>query len=160
MVYEQITPGVWGPVLWRAIHFVALGYPENPTAEHVQSYGNFFVEALPDVIPCKMCSDNYKRHLNELPISPFLHEGGKHKLFEWTVEMHNIVNKELGKSKFNWTPEEALGALLGKVEIQSESQPIELPLALTAQHFGNVALIGVAIIIAVIIVVMLIAKRK
>lgn len=109
---DHITPAVWGPSTWRAIHFIALSYPEHPTENSIQSYGDFFVEALPKVIPCKTCADNYVRHLQELPITPYLYSGGKHRLFEWSVALHNLVNKELGKTDPAWTPERALAALV------------------------------------------------
>lgn len=109
---DRITPTVWGPTTWKAIHFIALGYPEEPSEEHIKSYGSFFVDAFPRVIPCKKCADNYLRHLQELPIAPYLYSGGKHRLFEWTVELHNIVNKELGKDDQEWTVERALKALV------------------------------------------------
>ncbi|KAG2424969.1 hypothetical protein HXX76_014127 [Chlamydomonas incerta] len=42
---------------------------------------------------------NYRRHLTELPIEPYLASGTR--LFEWTVLLHNTVNRELGKPE--WT---------------------------------------------------------
>jgi len=103
-------PAVWGPSLWRAIHLVALGYPSDPSEEDVRAYGSFFEEALPAVLPCAKCIVNYRRHLLELPVSPYL-VGGDRRLFEWTVKMHNIVNKELGKGGGDWTPDRALAAM-------------------------------------------------
>lgn len=87
-------PDVWGQHLWRSLHFIALGYPAQPTADDIAQYRQFFV-GLANVIPCSKCADNYKRHLKELPIDDFLTDNDK--LFAWTVEIHNIVNHELGK---------------------------------------------------------------
>lgn len=91
-------PDVWGRFLWYSIHFVALDYPENPSPQDRAKYKSFF-ENLGAVIPCYKCSVNYKRHLEELPLvsdgADFLENRGS--LFAWTVELHNIVNKELGK---------------------------------------------------------------
>lgn len=109
---DHTTPTVWGPTVWRALHFIALGYPEQPTEEHSRSYHEFFVDVLPKIIPCKLCSDNYIRHLSELPITPYLYSGGKQRLFEWTVNLHNLVNKELGKADHTWSTERALSTLL------------------------------------------------
>jgi hypothetical protein len=91
-----MQPELWGPNLWRSIHFIALGYPDQPTPNDVQNYYELFTN-LWKVIPCYKCSINYKRHLDELPIDTFLTT--KMKLFEWTVILHNIVNKELGKNQ-------------------------------------------------------------
>lgn len=91
-------PDVWGRFLWYSIHFIALDYPENPTPQDRVKYKSFF-ENLGSVIPCYKCSVNYKRHIEELPLvseaGDFLENKGT--LFAWTVELHNIVNKELGK---------------------------------------------------------------
>jgi hypothetical protein len=93
-----MQPEIWGPHLWRSIHYIALGYPQQPTPEDVQNYYILFFN-LWKVIPCYKCSVNYKRHLDELPIDSFL--STRIKLFEWTVSLHNIVNKELGKKQIS-----------------------------------------------------------
>lgn len=94
-----MQPEIWGPYLWRSIHYIAIGYPDKPTSEEVQNYYIFF-NNLWKIIPCYKCSINYKRHLDELPIDDFLIS--KMKLFEWTVSLHNIVNKELGKKQMSF----------------------------------------------------------
>jgi hypothetical protein len=49
---------------------------------------------------------NYKRHIDaEMPPIEGFMDSGK-ALFEWTVALHNLVNRELGKRE--WTVEEAL----------------------------------------------------
>ena len=98
---------VWGRCLWTSIHLIALSYPKNPTKEVMKQYRDFF-ENLGNVLPCIKCQNNYKRHLKELPIDYFLYED----LFKWTVEMHNIVNKETGKPE--WTYEKAYNYYINK----------------------------------------------
>jgi hypothetical protein len=93
---------VWGPPMWRTLHFIALGYPTNPTNDHKQAYKHFF-ENLHHVIPCGLCASNYQQHLQEVDISTFLENTDT--LFAWTVHVHNIVNKENGKRE--WSVEEA-----------------------------------------------------
>lgn len=90
-----MQPKVWGPPIWRAVHYIALGYPDNPDAEHRLHYKEFFSN-LWRVIPCSKCAMNYKRHLTELPpIDHFLE--CSRNLFQYTVALHNMVNTELGK---------------------------------------------------------------
>lgn len=104
-----MEPSVWGPCVWRgAVHMIALGYPESPTPIDKTTYKAYYSE-LWKVLPCGKCSVNYKRHLEELPIDGFL--GSKMKLFEWTVRLHNIVNRELGKPEH--TVETALRMYVG-----------------------------------------------
>jgi hypothetical protein len=119
----SLSPETWGPSLWRAVHFVALGYPTEPTDQDVAAYRSFF-KNLHAVVPCEYCSANYRRHLDELPMEPFLFEG---RLFEWTVQLHNIVDKELGKAKADWTVEEAKAALLSSPSGAAARPPLSLP---------------------------------
>eukprot|EP00798_Chlamydomonas_sp_ICE-L_P027785 gene27785-biopygen9468 len=63
---HNIPPSVWGPPLWKSIHYVALGYPANPTPEERRVYKTFFDQILEHLIPCHVCSENYHRHLVEL----------------------------------------------------------------------------------------------
>eukprot|EP00798_Chlamydomonas_sp_ICE-L_P012881 gene12881-biopygen12823 len=69
---HNIPPSVWGPPLWKSIHYVALGYPANPTPEERRVYKTFFDQILEHLIPCHVCSENYHRHLVELRDSPYL----------------------------------------------------------------------------------------
>lgn len=93
-----MLPDVWGRFLWYSIHFIALDYPLKPSDEDRQSYKHFF-ETLWKVIPCYKCGQNYKRHLEELPLTGSRGDylESRDALFTWTVELHNIVNRELGK---------------------------------------------------------------
>lgn len=93
---------IWGPPLWISIHNVALGFPENPTTADREQYRQFY-ELLGYVIPCQKCATNYRQHTSDLPIDQFLFN--RKDLFRWTVLLHNIVNKSLGKRQ--WTFEEA-----------------------------------------------------
>jgi Erv1 / Alr family len=98
-----MEPKVWGKYIWTSIHMIALGYPDKPTDEDKMNYKQFYIN-LWKVIPCYKCSVNYQKHLEELPIDAHLNDNMS--LFKWTVDFHNIVNKELGKKE--WTFEETL----------------------------------------------------
>ena len=91
----NILPNVWGPSGWKFIHFVALGYPDNPTNEHINSYQQFY-ESLQDILPCPKCSDHYQQMIQQYPVSD--HLTNRDALFRWSVDIHNQVNKRLGKS--------------------------------------------------------------
>lgn len=95
-----MQPSLWGPHLWRAIHYIALGFPENPEPLIQSQYKEFYLN-LWKFIPCLKCSLNYKRHLQEIaPIDDYLYS--PRDLFMWTWMMHNLVNKELGKSEIDF----------------------------------------------------------
>ena len=90
----------WGPNAWSFIHYVALTYPENPTGEDKENYKMFY-DNLKNVLPCQKCAINYKKHLEDIPIDPAL--VGSRELFQWTIDIHNEVNKELGKRKYSYS---------------------------------------------------------
>lgn len=89
-----MLPDLWGKDLWTSIHYIALGYPKIPTKEQVYNYKEFYMN-LWKVIPCYKCSVNYKKNIITIPIDEYL--SSNIKLFEWTVNLHNLVNNELGK---------------------------------------------------------------
>ena len=89
-----ITPDVWGPHGWKFLHYVTLGYPNQPSEQEKQSYRTFF-NALGDVLPCKKCSNNFKENLNEYSLESALENRGL--LIKWLIDIHNAVNSELNK---------------------------------------------------------------
>ena len=92
----QIGPDTWGPHGWKFIHMLALAYPNEPTDEQKKNYKTFF-EALQPVLPCSLCANNYKRHITvELPITEAVLKD-KESFVKWSIDMHNLVNKETGK---------------------------------------------------------------
>ena len=80
----------WGPHTWCLIHSMATTYePQNKKAF------KDLIENLTKTLPCKKCRENLKRHLQELPVEPYLKNN--QDLLLWTYLLHDIVNKELGK---------------------------------------------------------------
>lgn len=90
-----MKPTIWGKYMWMSIHLIALGYPTNPTQEEKNAYHSYFNE-LYKVIPCVVCSNNYLRHISEIPLNDEV-LSSRNNLFNWTVDLHNTVNKMLGK---------------------------------------------------------------
>jgi len=87
---------VWGPIFWHTIHVTALSYPTNPTYAQKRAAKEFY-ESLVELIPCPVCRDHYRVHLQKLPLGPHLDR--RDDLFRWTVELHNEVNVMLGKPR-------------------------------------------------------------
>jgi hypothetical protein len=95
-----MEPKIWGKYVWTSLHVIALGYPDQPSEKDKANYKQFYTTFW-HVIPCQKCADNYHRHLQELPpIDEHLTDSNT--LFKWTVDLHNIVNKELGKRTYTY----------------------------------------------------------
>lgn len=107
----HIPPTVWGPFFWHTIHLVALGYPKEPTYAEKRAAKEFY-ESLTHLIPCPVCKEHYTQHLQQNPITPSLDT--RKDLFTWTVNIHNIVNKMLGKPEIPEQDVIAFYATLGE----------------------------------------------
>ena len=161
---EAGDPSTWGPSVWRAIHFIALGCPAEPSVAEAAAYGAFF-RSLGAVIPCGTCADNYKRHLAELPMEPYVSSG---RLFEWTVLLHNIVDRETGKREAAWTVEAAYQALVGSSSMAVPSAGTRAspaaygpsPQKLGAAPIWPYLLVALMLLAAVVAAISLVAARK
>lgn len=99
----DIDPRVFGPSMWKTLHHVALGFPDEPTEKHKQAYAIWF-HNLSNVIPCQSCAEHYEELISENP--PDEHMTDSHALFRWVVAIHNRVNDRLGKPRY--TEDDAL----------------------------------------------------
>jgi hypothetical protein len=93
-----MKPKMWGKYFWTTLHLAAMGYPDSPTIEDKETYRAFYTN-FGRILPCYKCSINYMRHLTELPIDESLLNSVS--LFNWTISLHNVVNRELGKPQWN-----------------------------------------------------------
>jgi len=91
------NPKLWGSEGWYFIHYVALNYPLNPTEKDKKSYFQFFA-SLEHTLPCEGCAFNFGEKMKKYP--PKLEN--RESLFNWTVDMHNSVNKENGKPEISY----------------------------------------------------------
>lgn len=94
----NINPTLWGPHLWKFMHYLTLSYPEQPTEFDVNKFKNFFL-SIGEYLPCEKCRHNYTDHLQELPLTQN-ELSCRDNLVVWLFNLHNIVNKHLGKKEF------------------------------------------------------------
>lgn len=104
----------WGRQGWHFIHAVALGYSNDPTAEEKKAASDF-IKSLTIILPCPICANNFKEKVEKNP--PRLDTAKD--FFEWTVDIHNEVNKENGKEQISY--EQAL------IEFEKNAEPNFLP---------------------------------
>jgi hypothetical protein len=88
---QLIIPNVWGPHGWKFIHYVTLGYPENPTLYQKERYKTFLL-LLQDVLPCSLCANHYKENLQKFPLTDDILDS-RDKLIKWGIDIHNSVNE-------------------------------------------------------------------
>ena len=126
----SIPPSTWGPFFWHTMHLVALGYPTNPTYAEKRAAKEFY-ESFVHLIPCPLCKMHYADHLKNHPITPSLDT--RNDLFDWTVMIHNLVNKDLGKPEYTAQDSIAFYHKLGEMG----RSPIWTPQDLQAMEFAQ-----------------------
>lgn len=95
-------PSQWGHLLWNILHYITFTYTpipkEYPKERKMQilEYKNFFEKIVPNILPCKKCSVNYKKHLTLIPIKL----DTRQNFVRWFFNMHNQTNKILKKQSF------------------------------------------------------------
>lgn len=124
---------IWGPGTWLFIHSVCLNYPETPTQKDKERVVQFFT-LLGEVLPCKYCRDNYQEHTAANPIRP----DSRKELVCWSIDLHNMVNKKLGK------PIMPRGDCVNKLLCLYRKQP-QNPSAYQMLYIGLVVILAVAI---------------
>lgn len=87
---------IWGPHLWKSLHFITFGYPINPTEEQKIEYRKFF-ESLAFVLPCKYCRESYHYFINNEPtkINNDIFNN-RDSITKWLYLLHDRVNQKLG----------------------------------------------------------------
>ena len=73
------SPEEFGPILWKHLH---------KHAKH-NKYSKDWLDTFTSVIPCGTCKNSFK---------DFSHPNKEQNFFSWTVEVHNKVNRKLGKT--------------------------------------------------------------
>jgi hypothetical protein len=85
----KIPPSKWGPHFWMTLHIACLGCQDSKVLMD-------FVEGYKEIIPCLSCRDHFEQVLVDNPVPE------ADDLFKWSVDVHNIVNKRLGKPEFSY----------------------------------------------------------
>lgn len=91
----MVSPEEWGPHIWKSIHYITMGYPKNPSNKIKNIYRDFLI-SFKYVLPCSMCANHYKEHLEKYPLTDDV-MSSKENLMKWGIDIHNEVNKMKGK---------------------------------------------------------------
>ena len=84
----------WGPPTWKAMFFIALGYPTSPTMYHREAYRRWF-EGLGDVLPCSYCRASYRGFFAEEVRREADCFADREAVFRLVYRLKNRVNQKL-----------------------------------------------------------------
>jgi hypothetical protein len=107
---DMLTKDEWGNSFWFVIHTTALyGFGESLDTSDNQHIGNTLnklvfhykamLSCLQYVLPCPKCRNHLHENLKLLDLNAYT--TSRLKLFEFSVKLHNIVNKSLSKKELN-----------------------------------------------------------
>lgn len=84
------NPELWGPHVWATLHVLALR-SDSTLGQHELDAFHQLLKSLEALLPCSLCKTHYKSYAAT-------HDQPKlGQAFLWTVNLHNEVNKRLGK---------------------------------------------------------------
>ena len=107
---------IWGKHLWFVMENFALNFPDD-SSEQIKNDFKHFYTSIANVLPCEKCKNHYSAHLQTQP--PRLEN--RDSIIRWTVDLHNRVNKSLGKRE--WTYDEAVEAY--RAYFKGKSGPLD-----------------------------------
>jgi hypothetical protein len=164
-----LGPDKWGVHGWKFIHHVALGYPNTPNENQKNNYKSFYT-LIGSVLPCHICSDHYNEHLLIHPLTDEV-LSSKINLINWTIDMHNEVNKIHGKKIYNY--DEALELIKTNFEDNnnkiidnfeniktSQETKIYIKPKQTENKSNNTILYMAIIIFIILIIIAVVYKKK
>lgn len=88
--------GINGPGMWKILHGTAV----RAISEETKKYFISFLDIFASLINCKTCSDEFNTFIETHNLSQYKNIIIKDidvGYFKWTWELHNQVNKKLGK---------------------------------------------------------------
>lgn len=92
---DGMMTSVWGPPMWHVLHTISFNYPVEPTEEQKKHYYKFY-RNLRNILPCRYCRDNLVNNLKKHKLTKATMKN-RETLSRWVYELHEIVNKMLGK---------------------------------------------------------------
>jgi hypothetical protein len=89
-----IATHLWGPIMWDAMHFISLGYPEDNPTPGVRLAAFEFLTSLPYLLPCSLCrvhlADAFR---GEMPLTTEVF-GSKQALGSYIVALRDLVKRK------------------------------------------------------------------
>jgi hypothetical protein len=93
-----MKPEIWGPHAWMFIHAISVQYPQSPSEDEKKAMIQF-LESLQYLLPCTICSENYKKHLKLIDLHKAVRS--KDNLIVALNDLHNMVNRINNKKVYS-----------------------------------------------------------
>lgn len=88
---------VWGPIGWKALHTLAIMYPDTPTyQDEVKAINS--IKAIINNLPCPECVKHATEYFNTTP--PDLSTSFAFQ--KWVFTFHSMVSARLNKPIITW----------------------------------------------------------
>lgn len=145
-----MKPEIWGPGLWIFLHTLTLGYPDNPSLEDKKRMMDF-INMLGFVLPCEKCQLHFQEHLSKHPIQPALES--REKIIKWLNDIHNEVNKSLGKKEYTLTE------MMDTFENIYKKDSLN-PISLCKENFILKILLGILLVVVICLIYYLVKKMN
>ncbi len=89
-----IDPALFGEKGWRNIHWFAKQLDTRLLKKSIdESKANAFIVLFGKMVPCPHC----RKHFGEMINNPFYARKKNQSFSDWVIDLHNAVNKRLGK---------------------------------------------------------------
>jgi hypothetical protein len=109
----------WGPAAWKFLHAVTFSYPETPSLNEQVAVEQLFA-SLRYVLPCAQCRTHFEAELRAHPPDT----RSRATLSAWLVDLHNRVNRRLGKRTVTYSEAQAaFSAQCGRACAEEDAEP-------------------------------------
>lgn len=86
---------MWKQYTWNLFHLVAYNFDETYKEKYLDFFKTFHI-----ILPCSICRRHYNINVSK-PGMAISDNMTADKIFAWTIELHNIVNRSHGKMVWN-----------------------------------------------------------
>ena len=98
MTVNNMNPSFWGSSMWKALHSISFAYPNNPTQAEKKHHIDFILN-LQNILPCESCRQHVMQNLRKMKFG-IEHMKNRDTFSKFVYDLHNEVNKMLGKDKY------------------------------------------------------------
>lgn len=90
---------VWGPLYWKFLYTIAIGYPLKPNEVTMRKYYDLIMN-FPLFLPNENMSNTFSIFLDSYPPKPYL--SSRESFIKWVCFIHNKMNVFLGKPEMSY----------------------------------------------------------